>query len=360
MSKDQIQSEVVDEIIKHNGHGGLQIATGVGKTKIVIDYIKKAEIKSVLWMVPTIKLRDKTIPAEFKKWDAEDIFKDYIQTICYKSINKLHDEEYDLIVMDEGHNITQISSMFFFKNKWNRILFLSATFPRYGFKYRFMEKLKINLIRTITVDDAVEDNLISAYTIFVINTKLDTQKVMSGYGFPTSEQSTYDYYTKKIASYPFQAPQQLYLQRMRAIYDSKNKVRAAKKVLSTMAPSLRVIIFASTIKAAESLCEYTYHSKTDDHHYALFNEKKINRLAVVDAINEGDNLVDIDVVVIVQANSNDRKYIQRQGRGLRWRSDHLATIYIIQAINTVDVDWVNKSLSSISADNIFHLNEDIL
>ena len=121
MNKDLIQQQAVQTIEEHNGWGILEIATGVGKTKIIIDYIKNhPEFTNVLWIVPTVKLRDKTVKEEFEKWNAKNLYKDIINTICYRSITKLKDNKYDLVVMDEGHNITRNQSYFFWQNKYNK------------------------------------------------------------------------------------------------------------------------------------------------------------------------------------------------------------------------------------------------
>jgi len=87
-----------------------------------------------------------------------------------------------------------------------------------------------------------------------------------------------------------------------------------------------------------------YHSKRDDKYYNLFINQKINKLGVVEALNEGDNLSNMDSCIIVQNNSNPKNLFQRMGRILRKRSNHIAKIDILCLMNTVDEVWINSML----------------
>lgn len=64
VEKNKIQKEIVEQI-GVNPHGLLLLSPRIGKTKIGIDVIKKQKPKSILWITPSTKLRDKDIPEEF-------------------------------------------------------------------------------------------------------------------------------------------------------------------------------------------------------------------------------------------------------------------------------------------------------
>jgi len=146
------------------------------------------------------------------------------------------------------------------------------------------------------------------------------------------------------------------LTKIQVLYDLKSKTELAKYMLDNIINhNLRLLIFCGSIKQAETLCDYTYHSKTTDEHLNMFVNKKINRLACVQALNEGHNIPKVDAALIVQLNSNDKDLIQRIGRVIRLRDGHKANIWILSTIDTQDEKWVDKALSNFN--NIVYINE---
>ena len=68
----------------------LSMATGAGKSKIPIDYIKaNPDISKVAILVPTEELRDNNWREEFEKWDALDIWENKVESHCYASGSKV-------------------------------------------------------------------------------------------------------------------------------------------------------------------------------------------------------------------------------------------------------------------------------
>lgn len=362
--KDEIQKQIVEKIQSKNGHGIIAGATGIGKAKIAIDYIKTSNFEKILWVVPFSKLRDVTVPDEIARWGNEEM-NEKVEKICYKSLHKVHGVTYDLVILDEAHYITPLSATFFDNNEANRVLVLTATVPEEHEKTEILASLGLSVIDKISVDNAVENKLIAPYNVKLIPIILDTRKtVLAGNKykkFYVSEVQQYAYLCNVInkfkkeqenALFPKKVPELFYFNRMRFIYNLPSKTAMAKKVLDKIPNDKRIIIFCGSIKQAQALCPYTYHSKTSDKHYKAFNNKEINRLAVVNALNEGHNMVDVDMALMVQINSKERNYIQRQGRVLRMRKGHVATIYVMYAKNTVDEDWLNYSLKNIDKSKV--------
>ena len=81
-AKDKLQVEVVGKLRAANGHGIVEGATGVGKTKIAIDFLTSlGPSPTVLWVVPTAALRDIVIPAEWEKWGHKAFFDYHVKII---------------------------------------------------------------------------------------------------------------------------------------------------------------------------------------------------------------------------------------------------------------------------------------
>lgn len=372
-TKSQVQEEARIAIEANGGRGTFLGATGVGKSKVPIDYIKKHlnAWSNILLVVPTEKLRDVNWKNEFEKWDAAQYYEN-IERSCYISISKIKGKKYDLVILDEVHNITENNSEFFANNEVKDIIALTATAPDSFIKRQILTSLRLNPVYIVTVDEAVNWGLISPYRVVVNYVRLDTvhKNVKAGTKakpFMTTEYNAYKYLTNSIEAlmykdikspYEEKRLQMLIFKRMRFIYDLETKSKAAEFLLNQIIPEdERTLIFAGSIKQAERLNPYSFHSKSkDDSAYVKFVEKEINRLSGVSSLNEGHNLPDVDNALIAQLNSKELHFIQRVGRTVRYREGHVANIHIITAKDTVDETWTEKAIGGIDKENIQRVN----
>src|SRR5210317_1714301 len=84
---------------------------------------------SILIVVPTEKLRDVNWKEEFAKWSASYIYENNVERACYVSANKIFNKRYDMVILDEVHNITENNSLFFGQNSAKEVIGLTATMP---------------------------------------------------------------------------------------------------------------------------------------------------------------------------------------------------------------------------------------
>jgi superfamily II DNA or RNA helicase len=77
-------------------------------------------------VVPTEKLRDENWKEEFDKWGATELWSKNTKTMLC-SASKI--DYIDLLILDEGHNITALSSEIFKNNKVKNVVLLTATPP---------------------------------------------------------------------------------------------------------------------------------------------------------------------------------------------------------------------------------------
>lgn len=373
-TKSEVQKEAEDAIEANGGSGSVFMATGTGKSKIPIDIAKK-DLQTIpisnyriLLCVPTEKLRDKNWKEEFEKWEADEVWERCVERTCYVSMHKLKDKHYDLVILDEGHNITENNSVFFDNCTYDRVVLLTATMPRKIQKLEIIEKLGLNVVYTVTLDQAVEWGLVSPFSITVVYTSLEKVRktVVAGTKskpFLQTEFAAYKYLTDRINALKDEPVltvqetsmlQMLIRKRMHLIYNLQSKTDAAKILLGKIPITERTLIFAGSIKQAEELCIHSFHSKSPKGSttYNDFCEKKIDRLASVDSLNEGHNIPDLDRAVLVQITSNSLDIIQRIGRIVRFREGHLAKILIIVAKGTVDETWLSKAIADIDINRI--------
>ena len=324
-AKSKVQTEVL-EILKKQESGIVAIATGVGKTKIGIDYIKylystNSAPPIYVWVVPTEKLRDEGVRDEFYKWDAKGEYACVIKT-CYASLNKIKNLDVDLVILDEGHRITDNNAKFFDQNKVKRTLVLTATPPHEEEKRELLfDKLNLDIIYELPLPEAEKLGLVAPYRIKIVETYLDDVEKYVKAGnknkpFLTTEKKQYEFLTRRIQKLMYsgdrEVPQYLFLQRARFIYTLKSKNIAALKLLESLPEDERILIFHKSIEESKKLCKYTFNSTTDDTYYNQFVEGKINRLSVVDSVNEGHNIPNLDKAIIVQLNSSPRELVQRK------------------------------------------------
>jgi superfamily II DNA or RNA helicase len=372
-TKDQVQEEAELAINQNGGKGIVVMATGTGKSKIVINRAKRKykPTMRILIVVPTEKLRDVNWKNEFSKWDCSAIYENNVERACYISINKIHQQHYDLVVLDEVHNITENNSEFFSQNTATEVIGLTATMPENYLKKQILESLKLYPVYHVSLDEAVEWGLISPYKITIVEVKLNStiKNIKAGTKekpFMQTEFEAYKYVSAQIERLVngSKTPQQeaflmtLIFKRLRLIYNLETKTRMAKFILDNVIPKdERTLIFCGSIKQAEFLNEYSFHSKSKNSiGFDKFVNEEIERLSCVNALNEGHNIPNVDNALVVQLNSKELNLVQRIGRIVRYRHGHIAEIFIIMVCDTVDENWTYKSLTNFESGNIRRIN----
>ena len=366
-TKNEIQLEVLQTVLDSfnikKKNAIVEAATGVGKTKIAYDLIKvivsHVPTAKILIVVPTELLRDEGWKSEATKWDCEYIWENNIERVCYASLNKIKNTEYNLVILDEIQNITDNNAEFFFSNnnKIKKILGLTATLPKEFEKAKILKNLALEVCYKIPLDEAVENKLVSPYEIVLIKTKLDNLQPIVKFGnklnpFYLTEEKAYIKLSKDIefakVTNNFKKIDMLIFSRMRVLYNSINKTSVANFIINNLIEKdERTLIFCGSIKQAEMLCPYTYHSKSSNISLQKFKSGEVNTLSCVNALNEGHNIPNVDNAVITQVTSKERHLIQRVGRIIRYKENHVGKIYLIVIENTVDEQWMQKALENI-------------
>lgn len=363
--QDRVQNEAKLSIENNGGRGLLAMCTGSGKSRIPIMYAKdKAnKVKSMAILVPTEVLRDTGWKNEFKKWKATTLYKK-CDLFCYASASKVKGNKYDLVVMDEAHNVTELSREFFEDNEVRDIIALTATPPEKEEKQDLLQSLGLQTTFSLTLDEGINLGIISPIHIHLIYTKLETEKktVRSGSEgsyFYQTEEKAYKYHNDCVdyayKTFNGQKIKFSVLNRTRFIYNLKSKELAAKEILELLEEE-RNLIFCGSVKQADSLSPHSFHYKSGKESLKMFIDEEINELSCVQSLNEGHNLPMIDNAIIAQLNSNALNLIQRIGRVCRWREGHEANVYLLVCEDTQDKIWAEKALAGFNPENITKYN----
>ena len=217
-----------------------------------------------------------------------------------------------------------------------------------------------------TIEEAKDDGILSDYKIVIVTTQLDdTNKYIEAGSkinrFFQTETQKYVYLSKLIMSnMNIKLKQFKRLERLRLIANSINKVKVVKKLLAKHTGD-RILVFGGSVAQIDNLlAPNVYHGKTNEDALTAFKEGKIDVLGCVEGLNEGANLPNLDIGIIVQVNSNARKLVQRIGRMVRYRQNHTSIIYIILCAGTQDEKWLNKVLEDFNTNDITYIHEKSL
>lgn len=359
--KSDLQKEVVKSI-KSGESGRFILAPRIGKTKIIIDLIKRDKIKGkILWVTPTSKLANEDIPSEFVKWKAVKYIKQ-LETTTWKGLAKC-EGEYGLIVLDEEQFMTVNNSKNLFneKLKGESIVSMTGTESKSAAKKLLYNNLKLKVLYRISINKAVDVGLLSNYEIKIVmvpldknlNIKVEYKDKVSKQtkSFMTSEEKQYEYLTRRLDKSKTKFG---LLQRMHIIGNSPSKLGAAKFIINSLEG--KKLIFAVSRKQAEELCDYVYHGNSDDTDLNKFINGDISKIAMVNKGGTGYTYSKIDNLVMTQVDSdNNGLTSQKIARTLLKQGSYKATIWIVCLDETQDVVWLNSTLQSFDKSKIEYI-----
>ena len=143
MSRQSVQEDALKIALNHK-RCGLAISMGVGKTRIAIQHFQKSYnpfIKALV-VIPKLSIKDSWL-AELKKLDIEKLA-DHLTFTTYLSIGKQNPNDYDVVYLDECHNLLETHDSFL-SNFKGKILGLT-----WGFLiYKFFCELAVTSLNTL-------------------------------------------------------------------------------------------------------------------------------------------------------------------------------------------------------------------
>lgn len=362
--KARLQKEILGLTDKYP-HGRWLLSPRIGKTKLVIDLIKRDKPISILWVTPYTNLMG-DIEAEFITWKA----KKYLKTLTISTYANLKNisGRYELVVLDEDQFLTEENSIPLISRSIVRRNIISMTgTPSTDFKKNVLyTKLGLSTLYKLPIGDAVNIGLLSDYKIRVVQIKMSRVKnIQTGNKlnrFKTSESAQMHYLTKQVETMKLERNkrlQQMILTRMHAVKNSPAK----KEALTLMHKELlgRKIIFAPNIAIADELSKNTYHSKTKGDKFIAFKNGEINDLVMVNSGGIGATFEKLRYLVVGQADSDHNgNTSQKITRTLLSQGNYQARIYLLCLMNSPDVDWVESTLKRFDKNKITYITYENL
>lgn len=395
MNREELRVAAMEAIQSHNNIA-IQAATGVGKSRIAFDLCNLVQAKRILLVVAE-RAHKLNWSDEKSKWS----FPTPLVTVCYTSLHKYQDTEWDVVIFDEAHHLNTEKRLAIFETiKAQHMIFLSATLK---------DSLIINLedscghIHSIKLglQEAFDSEILPEPKIVLVplvldNTKMN-QTIIEEWGkkdrrvsikclykdrwhylrkkrqYPNTtltiictQQQKYNYITEQFEYY-----KKRYMMTRNEIIKNKwlqcgtKRKRFLGELKTDIVRSLidkvkdkRFICFCTSIEQAEKLGGTSaIHSKNKKTPEIIqkFNNKKISNMFAVGMLQEGQNLTDIEVGIIVQLDGEERAFIQKFGRTLRADSP---VQYIIYYKDTRDEEYLNKAIESINKEYITVLKKN--
>tara|TARA_Y100000389_G_scaffold204106_1_gene255030 strand:+ start:2927 stop:4033 length:1107 start_codon:yes stop_codon:yes gene_type:complete len=362
-NREKVQEEALEKTLGHK-RCGLGISMGVGKTRIAIQHLIKNyhDNISVLVVVPKKSIM-KSWYDELDKMNNE-VLENHITFVTYLSINKRNPDEYDIVYLDECHNLLNNHDPFL--SSFNgKILGLTGTPPeRKGSEKYNMVKKYCPIIFKFSVDEAADNNILNNYKIIVHELELSKvhnlqKKNKKGGVWYTTELKDYQYLTSRCAAAMTSKAQQMAaIMRMRGLMEYSTKEDYLKGVLKNIGTKAKCIVFANTQKQADRVCTHSYHSgnSNSDDNLKLFSDGRIDKLSCVLQLSEGISIPNLRQGIIMHAYGNNRKTAQRIGRLLRLSPDQKAVCHILCYKGTQDEKWVSSALESFDKKKIEYFN----
>ena len=377
------------ELWKSNGaKGTLEAVTGFGKTAVALLTIKdmneRYPDRITQIVVPTLVLQKQWL-LEIKSWGLKNVSVHVINSYV------MTPRSTHLLVLDEIHRYgSTVFSKVFEVTRYNFIMGLTATMERQDGMHELIEDY-CPIIKKITLKEALEKGYVSEYVVFnlpVFLTKLDSnsydqmnRKFNYYFSFfqndfdlamacltdadrrkAYAEELGVEEKSVMVAAVNFS---RFLRERKTFLYENKSKLLAVTEIAKHFSDK-KIIVFSETAAFADEVAKSTgyksfpYHTKVGkkearENMEAFKTSKKFNLISAVRSIEEGLDIKDLDLVVMVSGNSTKRQYIQRLGRGIRVKDNKLAVIINIYIHGTQDEVWLRRRQST-NTSNVLWVN----
>ena len=355
MTRREIQKDITSNI-KKGEDCIFYCSPRVGKTRIIIDVIKRDKPQSILWVTPFSNLKE-AVRSEFDKWSAKR-YQKKLSVETYHILSKI-EGHYDLIIFDECQKVTEnnVENLFSGSLTYDQVILMTGTKSEDFTKQIIYKKLGVKLVYDYGIDEAIKDEVVSDFNLTIHLVPMSTKKTLvkkkkEGGTFKVSEASDYQWLDKMANQAIYQGRADINWRinnRRRAIYDSPSKEEVADNLLKTL-PGKK-LIFASSIDQAERFSDCNYHSKNkNQENIDRFNDGKVDILSLVNTGSIGSTYKAIDHCILVQIDRNKNgNTVQKVFRSLLKQKNYKANIHFIILRNTQDEKWLKMCLKKLGS-----------
>ena len=351
--RDRRQKEFADIWLKEK-HGILNLCPRMGKCRTSINILNELDNPTVLIAYPDNKIKE-SWQADFEELGYDDSNVTYI---THLSLKKLVDNEYDIIIIDEIHLLSEaqieVCKDIFSNNAC--ILGLTGTLSSWT-EITLEKELDLHVIAHYPIETAIEEGVIVDYEIHVVKVPLDNVTLQDYKGKMKTEKKHFDGISWVINKMDRDGGNSMFMRlaRMRVIQSSLAKLNKTKQILA-LHKDERVLVFCGVTSIADKLGISSYHNKSKEKQiFEDFAEGKGNHLAVVKIGNTGVTFSKLNRVIINSFDSNPENLTQKIFRCMAMDYDNLekkAYICIVSTTEPIELKWLSNALSAFDLSKI--------
>lgn len=359
MKRDELQKEHLDIVLKHyetNKRGLAHLSMRYGKTKFTFEILKKLFNYdcTILVCYPNNDIK--------KSWEKEALKWGYsnpnITYVNFSSLYKYNTKIFDIVIGDEIHQLSDFELLtlqeIITNDENTYFLGLSGTLSK-----ETQERIGIPVVVEYLSSEAISDGVVGDYNISVHLVDLDTKvKTPNKKGKMLSEKQRYDNYSFVIRRMQQDGDNAMFLalSRTRIAIQSINKKAYLLKLLEKLKDK-RYLVFTGLSAVADELPIPSYHSKSkDDSNLQLFQDKKINHLALVEKGKLGLSYVDLDGIILLNFTHNSENTAQGVFRaGILDYAGKCSEIHIIAINEKPELVKLENSLRMLDKSKVRYL-----
>ncbi len=373
--KNFVQRSAVDAWIKADKKGTFELSTGTGKTIAALHCLStmpRGDGKVHLFLAET-NSRESDLNKDLKLYN--DLFGIDLKSVynivfrCYQGVYDLSGYEFGLVIADEFHNgLTPVYSKFFYNNKYDALVGLSATIDRNTQYETLLGTItKGDMLDELapvcykyTINQSLSDGIGRHLNVYIIQQELNSVDKTEKAGNPKkpfyqTERQKYDYLDKRYKKTFFSlAPnkeiltQAAYKWRSDMVYNLSSRVKSASMLVNSI-PG-KTIVFSNSLDAVLQVTPHVVSSKNkDDENDDIrrkFEQGSIKTIGSFKKLRQGANLPGLDNVVLMSYYGQETHIIQQVGR-LRKNGDKDGSVFIFVAKDTFEEPVLTKILNYI-------------
>lgn len=359
----------------------IKAATGTGKTIIAIAWLKSVNLQSLI-IVPTQaliyqswapKLQDAGLLDvgqfyAYSKQEGSTVITTYASAVSHPELL----EKAEAVVLDEVHHLGAQTALLRLLPKLKEkeyVLGLSSVPERRDEAHEIFLK-EFPICFDVSLGDALRKGIVSPLEVLQIPAEMtDTERTK--YLNETERiQRAFKFCGPNIAKWMrcFDPNTRQYIGRLGLLAMSRRKklltrIESKKdRILEIIQrhPAERIILFAESVKAIEEIKEFlvvheasceTFHSKTEPwRRMEILDDwgRKFDILLSCRALEEGLDVKEVAIAILVTSGASERQFIQRIGRIVRPKEGKIARFYVVFCPGTVEESYaktINKILS---------------
>lgn len=364
---------MAENILTKNPDQIVFVSIRLGKTRIALKVIEEGETSLVVYPFTTIK---KSWEEEIKKFRPKS---EKITFVTKNSVHKYAGQYFDNLFIDEPQLCASPKQLASIKTiKYKKRVALTGTLNSKTIKK--LKAIGLNVGITYSIKDAIKDQLVKDYQVFVHFIKLDDRQMMQFEMFKrksyNTERKIYDFYTEQMNEAQENMTAALMDQNMgeyskwtgifkynmglrtNFIYNSPSLYKAARE-LAMKYEDEKVLIYTLRTDIADALSDKSYHSKNKEEDVLEeFKEAEKGHCAVVNCVQAGVTIRHLNRVIFHSYESNSETLYQKLGRSLLWEFEgEKSQIHLVCIENTQMESWIDQASRALEQEKIFYIIE---